>query len=84
VLLSRPWKATREGGFTVTLPISAACLRTRPHRMCVMASLAILSDESRPSDPIHFLGDRLVHPGQEVAVWVERRGDRGVLGSVSK
>jgi len=48
-----------------------------------MASLAIPSDESRPSDPIHFLGERLVHAGQEVAVSVERRGDRGVLASAS-
>jgi hypothetical protein len=83
VLLSRPWKATPEGGFTVILPISAACSRTRPHRMWVMASLAIRSDESRTSDPIRFLGERLVHAGQEVAVSVERRGDRGVLGSAS-
>jgi hypothetical protein len=42
------------------LPISAVCSRIRPHRMCVMASLAIPSDESRPSDPVHFLGERLV------------------------
>jgi hypothetical protein len=35
--------------------------------MCVMASLAIPSDESRPSDPIHFLGERLVRAEQEVA-----------------
>ena len=32
--------------------------------------LAIPSDESHPFDPIHFLGERLVHAGQEVAVSV--------------